>query len=278
MALVNMDILLRDAQAGGYGVGAFNVANMESILGVIAAAEAEQSPVILQVAEIRLPASPLWMIGPMMITAAKHASVPVAVHFDHGVSLEKIDEALALGFTSVMFDGSHLPLDENIRVTNEVIRRARTYGASVEAEVGSVGRAEDGSERAAVCAAPEDCIRFANETGVNALAVAIGNAHGVYEKSPVLRFDVLEALQGVLDTPLVLHGGTGLTDDDFRKMIALGMRKMNIGTAIFAATANGQGSDLFVKIENTIADVAEVAKRHIRVFGSGVREEAGHAV
>lgn len=272
MALVNMKDLLAEAKAGGWGVGAFNVANMESVLGVIAAAEAERSPVILQIAEIRLAASPLWAIGPLMLTAARHASVRVAVHFDHGMTRASIDEALALGFTSVMYDGSHLTLDENIRMTNEVIAHAAAYGASVEAEVGSVGRAEDGSERAAVCAEPADCIRFVAETGVDALAVAVGNAHGVYEKAPSLRFDVLEALAGRLETPLVLHGGTGLTDDDFRRMISLGMCKMNIGTAVFEATAGGSGPDLFSKIGNTVKDVAKVATRHMRIFGSAGRE------
>ena len=145
MALVNMKTLLSDAQKGGYAVGSFSVANLEMILGVIKAAEETRSPIILQIAEVRLNHSPLDIIGPAMIAAAKNATVPVAVHLDHGTTLDCIGHALRLGFTSVMFDGSHLSLEENIDMTKQVISMAQPYGAAVEAEIGCVGGSVDGS-------------------------------------------------------------------------------------------------------------------------------------
>ncbi|MBQ4366077.1 MAG: class II fructose-bisphosphate aldolase, partial [Clostridia bacterium] len=179
--LVNMKDLLRDAQRGGYAVGSFSVANMEMVRGVIAAAEEAKAPIILQIAEVRLNHSPLALIGPLMVTAAKTAKVPVAVHLDHGLTLPTIELALSLGFTSVMFDGSHLPLEENIAMTKKVAALAKPCGAAVEAEIGCVGGSEDGSKDIAMrCTDPAQAERFARETGVDALAVAIGNAHGNY--------------------------------------------------------------------------------------------------
>ena len=143
--LVNMKDLLLQAQTEDYAVGSFSIANMEMVRGVIAAAEEANAPIILQIAEVRLNHSPLALIGPLMVAAAKGAKVPVAVHLDHGLTLPTIQQALDLGFTSVMFDGSHLPLDENIAMTKKVIEMAKPYGAAVEAEIGCVGGSEDGS-------------------------------------------------------------------------------------------------------------------------------------
>ena len=210
--LVNMRDLLADAEKGNYAVGSFSVANMEMVLGAVQAAEELNAPIILQIAEVRLKQSPLEIIGPLMVAAAKSAKVPVAVHFDHGKTLKKINQALEIGFTSVMFDGSHLPLDENIAMTNRVIESAKKYDAAVEAEIGCVGGSEDGSEDIAInCTKPEDAVKFESETGVDALAVAIGNAHGNYKATPKLRFDILETVDKMTKTPLVLHGGTGIS-------------------------------------------------------------------
>ena len=200
-----MKDLLLDAQKGGYAVGSFSIANMEMILGVIKAAEETKSPIILQIAEVRLNHSPLHIIGPTMIAAAKNAKVPVAVHLDHGTTLECIKEALELGFTSVMFDGSHLDVEENIAMTKKVIEMAKPYGAAVEAEIGCVGGSEDGSEDIAInCTSPSQAAKFHRLTGVDALAVAIGNAHGNYKHTPKLRFDILEQTASLVDAPLVL--------------------------------------------------------------------------
>lgn len=275
--LVNMRDLLADAQQGNYAVGSFSVANMEMVLGVLKAAEELSAPVILQIAEVRLKQSPLEIIGPLMVAAAENASTPVAVHFDHGKTLEKIGQALDIGFTSVMFDGSHLPLDENIAMTNEVIAMAQDYDASVEAEIGCVGGSEDGSEDIAInCTKPEDAVRFEEETGVDALAIAIGNAHGNYKSTPKLRFDILEQVEQMTHTPLVLHGGTGILPEDFVKCSKIGIKKINIATATFDmventvrqcyndASINGYYDLQSAEIEGAYQN----ARKHILIFGT----------
>lgn len=273
MSLANMRELLDEARRQGRAVGAFSVSSIEMITGVIRAAEALDTPVILQVAQVRLPWSPLHVLGPAMLSAARAAAVPVAVHLDHGTTVDCIRQALELGFTSVMYDGSRLPMDENIACTREVVALAARYGAAVEAEIGVVGKTESGAALTAVCADPEESLRFARETGVDALAVAIGNAHGVYEGAPRLRFSVLEAMQGRCDTALVLHGGTGISDADFRRCISLGMHKINIATASFMAVHQAaQGTqDYFSMLESMRAAAEAVARHHISVFG--VRKE-----
>ncbi len=234
MPLVKMSDLLKKAKADGYAVGSFSVANMEMVLGVIKAIEETKSPAIIQIAEVRLNHSPLELIGPLMVAAAKNSSAPVAVHFDHGKTEEKIRQALEIGFTSVMFDGSHLPFEENAAKTAEIKRIAEQYGADCEGEIGCVGGSEDGSEDIAInCTSPAQAAEFFAATGVDALAVAIGNAHGNYKQAPKLRFDILEQTAKCVDAPLVLHGGTGILPDDFRKCISLGIHKINIATATF---------------------------------------------
>lgn len=234
MALVTMKKLLEDAKAAHRGVGAFSVGNMEMVKGAIQAAEELDTPLILQIAEVRLKHSPLELMGPMMVEAAKEAKVDVAVHLDHGLTLETVKKALDLGFTSVMFDSSTYPFEENIDRTLEVVKLAKEYGATVEAELGLVGGSEDGSEDHGIrCTNPEDAKIFVEKTGIDALAVAIGNAHGNYPVAPKLAFDVLEEIYDKTGIPLVLHGGSGITDADFRKAIELGIVKVNIATASF---------------------------------------------
>lgn len=275
--LVNMRDLLADAENGNYAVGSFSVANMEMVLGVLKAAKELSAPVILQIAEVRLKQSPLEIIGPLMVAAAENADTPVAVHFDHGKTLEKIGEALDIGFTSVMFDGSHLPLDENIEMTKKVMAMAEEYDAAVEAEIGCVGGSEDGSEDIAInCTKPEDAVRFEEETGVDALAIAIGNAHGNYKSTPKLRFDILQKVDGLTDTPLVLHGGTGISPEDFVKCSKTGIKKINIATATFDMVENTVHSCYNEGSINGYYDLqaAEVegayqnAKKHILIFGT----------
>lgn len=275
--LVNMRDLLEDAEIGNYAVGSFSVANMEMVLGVLKAAEKLNAPVILQIAEVRLKQSPLEIIGPLMVAAAENASTPVAVHFDHGKTIEKITEALDIGFTSVMFDGSHLPLEENIEMTKKVISTAEEYDAAVEAEIGCVGGSEDGSEDIAInCTKPDDAVRFEKETGVDALAIAIGNAHGNYKSTPKLRFDILKQVDDMTDTPLVLHGGTGISPEDFVKCSKTGIKKINIATATFdsvennvrEAYKNGNIQGYYDLHEAEIEGAYKNAKRHILIFGS----------
>lgn len=275
--LVNMSQLLADAQKGNYAVGSFSVANMEMVLGVLKAAKELNAPVILQIAEVRLKQSPLELIGPLMVAAAENADTPVAVHFDHGKTIEKITQALDIGFTSVMFDGSHLPLDENIEMTKKVIEIAEEYEADVEAEIGCVGGSEDGSEDIAInCTRLEDAVRFEAETQVDALAIAIGNAHGNYKSTPKLRFDILEEVEKNTDVPLVLHGGTGITPDDFVRCAKTGIKKINIATATFDSVESTVRNSYNNSTINGYYDLqsAEVegaylnAKKHILIFGS----------
>lgn len=277
MALVAMKQLLDQAARENRGCGAFSVGNMEMVRGAVRAAEELKTPIILQIAEVRLPNSPLELMGPMMVQAAKEASVDIAVHLDHGLTMETVKKALELGFTSVMFDGSRKPFEENISCTREVAELAKQYGATVEAELGLVGGSEDGkSDHGIRCTDPEDAVVFCEKTGVDALAVAIGNAHGDYPVAPQLAFDVLEEIHNRVDIPLVLHGGSGITDKDFQRAISLGIRKVNIATASFNSLTKKaeeymaqEGKHNFFDLNEAMTQgVYENVKRHIQVFNT----------
>ena len=275
MALVKMKDLLKRAEEKNIGCGAFSVGNMEMVKGAIRAAEELNTPIILQIAEVRLKNSPLHLMGPMMVQAAKEAKVDVAVHLDHGLTFETVDKALELGFTSVMLDASTLPFEENIAKVKTVVEKARKYGATVEAELGLVGGSEDGScDHGIRCTDPDDAVVYARETGIDALAVAIGNAHGNYPVAPTLAFDVLEKIHEKVDIPLVLHGGSGITDKDFQRAISLGIRKVNIATASFNSLtahvekymASTDKHNFFDLNEAMVQGTYENVKRHILVF------------
>lgn len=281
MALVKMKDLLRRAEEKNIGCGAFSVGNMEMVRGAIRAAEELDTPIILQIAEVRLKNSPLHLMGPMMVQAAKEAKVDVAVHLDHGLTFETVDKALELGFTSVMLDASTLPFEENIARVKAVVEKARKYSATVEAELGLVGGSEDGScDHGIRCTDPDDAVVYARETGIDALAVAIGNAHGNYPVAPTLAFDVLEKIHERVDIPLVLHGGSGITDKDFQKAISLGIRKVNIATASFnSLTAHVEKymestdkHNFFDLNEAMVQGTYENVKRHILVFNEPYQE------
>lgn len=281
MALVKMKDLLRRAEEKNIGCGAFSIGNMEMVRGAIRAAEELDTPIILQIAEVRLKNSPLHLMGPMMVQAAKEAKVDVAVHLDHGLTFETVDKALELGFTSVMLDASTLPFEENIARVKAVVEKARKYGATVEAELGLVGGSEDGScDHGIRCTDPDDAVVYARETGIDALAVAIGNAHGNYPVAPTLAFDVLEKIHEKVDIPLVLHGGSGITDKDFQRAISLGIRKVNIATASFnSLTAHVEKymestdkHNFFDLNEAMVQGTYENVKRHILVFNEPYQE------
>lgn len=281
MALVKMKDLLRRAEEKNIGCGAFSVGNMEMVRGAIRAAEELDTPIILQIAEVRLKNSPLHLMGSMMVQAAKEAKVDVAVHLDHGLTFETVDKALELGFTSVMLDASTLPFEENIARVKAVVEKARKYGATVEAELGLVGGSEDGScDHGIRCTDPDDAVVYARETGIDALAVAIGNAHGNYPVAPTLAFDVLEKIHEKVDIPLVLHGGSGITDKDFQRAISLGIRKVNIATASFnSLTAHVEkymestDKHNFFDLNEAMAQgTYENVKKHILVFNEPYQE------
>lgn len=275
MALVTMKSLLEQARNNHRGVGAFSVGNMEMVKGAVQAAEELNTPIILQIAEVRLKHSPLALMGPMMVQAAKEAKVDIAVHLDHGLTMDVVEQALELGFTSVMFDSSTYPFEENMTRTQEVVKVAKQYGATVEAELGLVGGSEDGScDHGIRCTNPDDAKVFCERTGIDALAVAIGNAHGNYPVAPKLAFDVLEEIHNKVDVPLVLHGGSGITDADFQKAISLGIVKVNIATASFNKLTKraeeylqSEGAhNYFALNEAMVQGTYENVKHHINVF------------
>ena len=274
MTLVKMKELLTHAVMNNYGVGAFSVANMEMVIGAIKAAEELRSPLILQIAEVRLKHSPLHLIGPLMVSAAKKAKVPVAVHLDHGLTEETIREALDIGFTSIMYDGSHYPLQKNMTETIRMVKIARAFGATVEAEVGQVGGSEDGSvDMEILLTSTEEAMRFAAETEIDALAIAIGNAHGMYKGKPQLRIDRLSEINQVVSVPLVLHGGSGISEEEFRACIQQGIRKINVATATFNYVVQSINEEApfhqyFSFHENVIEAASENIKRHMHMFGS----------
>ncbi|KAI4441615.1 class II aldolase [Schaedlerella arabinosiphila] len=276
MALVTMKTLLELAQAERRGVGAFSVGNMEMVKGAVQAAEELGTPIILQIAEVRLKHSPLHLMGSMMVQAAKEAGVDIAVHLDHGLTIGTVRQALELGFTSVMYDRSTHPFEENIGRTREVAELAKAYGATVEAELGLVGGSEDGScDHGIRCTDPRDAKIFCERTGVDALAVAIGNAHGNYPVAPKLAFDVLEQIHAETEgLPLVLHGGSGITDEDFQTAIRKGIVKVNIATASFNRLMERteeymqtEGAHNYFSLnEAMVRGTYENVKHHIEVF------------
>jgi len=276
MPLVNMSQLLEEAQKGNYGIGAFSVANMEMVMGAIKAAEELKSPIILQIAQVRLPYSPLSMIGPLMVAAAKTAAVPVAVHLDHGLDLEVVKQALDLGFTSVMIDASQLPIEENISIVKKVIEIAKPYGASVEAEVGQLAGSEDGSvDNEMLYSDPDEVEELYKNTNLDAIALSIGNAHGLYKQEPKLNFSILEQARKRVPVPLVLHGGTGISVTDFRNCIAGGVRKLNVATATFLSVENavreyskGEKKDYFLMSSAMVQGTYENVSKHIKIFQS----------
>ncbi len=278
MTLVNMEPLLRDARKNGYAVGSFNVLSIETVRGAIKAAEEMHSPIILQLAEVHLPAAPLEYMAPVMLEGARRANVPVCVHFDHGTSHNNIEKAVRLGFSSIMFDGASNPLDENIRLTKEIVNLAHSAGITAEAELGQVGNAEeDFANVQNTLTDVNEAVRFVRETGVDALAVSIGNLHGEYREPPVLRFDRIAEIRNSIDIPLVLHGGSGISAGDFKRCIKNGICKVNIGTAIqlgsykhVESVVGGEvkNRNYFSIMDSIIEGTYEVVKKHLNIFGS----------
>ena len=237
--LVNLNDVL--TPAGGYAVGLFNTVNLEMARGVLAAAEEQNAPVIIGTAEVLLPYGPLEELSWLLLPMARRAKVPVVVHLDHGLHYETCRRALELGFTSVMYDCSTDPYAENVRKVREMVELAHSYGATVEAELGHVGdNPAEGSAPVspeACYTSPEEARDFVEKTGVDALAVAVGTAHGAYRFPPKLDFDRISRIAQAVHVPLVLHGGSGLSDDDFREAIRRGIAKVNIFTDINVAGA-----------------------------------------
>ena len=277
--IVNLNEVLKDAQEKHYAVGLFNTTDSDMLEAVISAAEELRSPVIIGTAEVLLPFGELSLIGPSMVHAAKCASVPVVVHYDHGLTKERCHEALSLGFSSIMFDGSAGDLETNLADTAEMVRVAHEKGATVEGEIGHVGTTDDSdAEKEDMYTTPKEAIDFVKATGVDALAIAIGTAHGAYKTKPKLDIERLKQIRAQLDTPLVLHGGSGLSDEDFRSTIREGIAKVNIYTDLCLAgeaamrenvTDGSNGMMGYLNTRNArVAAMKAAVMEKMRLFGS----------
>lgn len=282
MALISLAQGLAHAQKQGYALGAFNVLDTHFLRALFAAAEQQRSPFIINIAEVHFKYVTLdQLVEAIKFEAAKHA-IPVVLNLDHGLHFEAVMQAIRLGFTSVMFDGSTLSYEENIRQTREVVKAAHAVGVSVEAELGAVGGDEGGalfgeadSEK---FTDPRLAAEFVRETGIDTLAVAIGNAHGKYKGEPKLDFDRLVAIREQTGVPLVLHGGSGISDADFRRAISLGIHKINFYTGMSQAaldaverslasrnTRYDEFAELLMAVENAIC---ETVMQQMKIFGS----------
>ena len=272
--LVTLKEILKIAEDKKIAVGSFNTPNMASVKAVIAAAEDMNSPVILMHAQVHedMGLCKMEEIAPVMLLFAKNAKVPVCVHLDHGTDIEYVKKGLELGFTSVMYDGSTLSAEENTANTKIVVEEAKRTGASVEAEIGSMGAREGGGAGGgSVYTDPEQAKAFAEETKIDALACAFGTAHGIYLKKPVLDLDRLEKIKALTTVPLVMHGGSGVSDEDYKKVIDIGIRKINYYTymakAAGSAVAAMEDKTYFHDMEvAAINAMKENAKAAIKIF------------
>lgn len=272
--------MLNKARAEKYAVGAFNCNNMEIVQAIIQAADEERAPVIVQASQGAIKYAGIEYIVAMTRTAASKASVPVALHLDHGTSFEQIMQCIRAGFSSVMFDGSKLPVEENISVTKQVLAASRPAGISVEAELGKIGGTEDDitvDERDAMFTDPREARDFVDNTGVGSLAVAIGTAHGAYKGKPELDFERLSEISSLLDIPIVLHGSSGVPDEDIKEAVSRGICKVNIDTNIRQAFTRKCRQVLEEKPEEidprkvlgpAREAAVEIIREKIRVFGS----------
>lgn len=272
--LVTLREVLKDAQEKKYGVGLFNTVNLEMAKGVLAAAEELKSPVIIGTAEVLLPYAGLEELAYFLVPMAKKASVPVVLHYDHGLTDKKIVEAMRLGFSSIMYDCSTDTYENNIARVAQMVKIAGMFGASVEGELGHVGANDESAGDDSIYTEPEQARDFAQRTGVDALAVAIGTAHGAYKEKPRLDIGRLAEISRTVPVPLVLHGGSGLSDEDFKNCVANGISKINIFTDINCAAAKAahdfykEGCGL-TDIQNQITEaVKQETMKKMRIFGS----------
>ncbi len=276
--LVNMNDILLPAKEGKYGVGFFNAVNVEMARAIIETAEELKAPVMIGTAEVLLPAMELDLVANYLIPMAKKATVPVCVHYDHGLTFERCMQAVKLGFTSVMYDCSTAPYKENITKVAEMVKICHAMGVTVEAELGHVGD-NAGSGKLTnpedYFTDPDTAVDYVKRTGVDSLAVAVGNAHGDYAFPPKLDFDRIQIISGKTNLPLVLHGGSGLADADFKNAVRLGVSKINIFTDIDKAGKAGVEAGIAAGertmmglIPYEIKAMKEVVAEKIKLFGS----------
>ncbi len=278
--LVSGKQMLEHAHKHGYAVGAFNINNMEILQALVAAAEEERSPVLLQVSEGAIKYAGMDYLSAMVKVAASKTDIPICLHLDHGTTYETIMQCMTHGWTSVMYDGSHHPLETNIAETAHIVKVAHASGISVEAELGRLSGTEDNisvAEKDSIYTNPQEAEKFVRETGIDSLAIAIGTAHGKYKGEPKLDYERLDTIKKMLNMPIVLHGASGLTEEQLKKCVSLGVNKINIDTDFRQAFTDGIHSafdadpDVFDprKILSPAREaVKQVAIKKIRMFGS----------
>jgi ketose-bisphosphate aldolase len=283
MPIVNNNIIMKNAREKGYGVAAFNLFNYESIAWAIEAAEMEDRPVIIMLYPPCKGLIPFHAFTAITRSLAAKATVQVGLHLDHSQSFTEIMEAVAAGFSSVMIDASRLPWDANVSLTAKVVEACHAMGVDVEAELGLVGLASNHEDfnNSAGFTKPDEAVAFIRETGADALAVAIGSAHGTYVATPKLDLARLAAIHAVSDVPLVLHGGTGIPDDQIREAVRVGISKMNVATELnqafyaksaqffaghAASSAKGSQLDFLAAIHD---DMVDYFRGKIRLMSSG---------
>ena len=287
--LVSMREMLEDARKNHYAIPAFDISNYEMMKAVLEACEEERSPALLMGLGVDLDGKGMGLMTSMVSEASKYFNIPVCFHLDHATDFDFIKYACESGFSSVMFDGSVLPFEENATKTAEVVKFAHSRGITVEAELGHVGNASVGSisetgtdtDPGETLTVPEEVKKFIEITDVDALAVAIGTSHGVYKKTPELRIDRLDEIVSVCDRPLVLHGGSGTPDDQMRNAIEHGITKINIYSDVVGALNKGLKDKLnsienpstwpFIVFEDARVMMKEVVKDKIRKFSSAGR-------
>lgn len=272
--LVTLKNILKIAEAEKCAIGSFNTPNFESLKAVIGAAEVLRKPVIIMHAQVHeeMGLCKMEEIAPLMLFMAERATVPVCVHLDHGTDLDYLHKGLELGFTSVMYDGSNLANELNYANTAIAVEMAERYGASVEAEIGSMGARESGeSGGESIYTSPEEAEKFVNETGIDALACAFGTAHGIYLKEPKLDFARLEKINNLVNVPIVMHGGSGVSHDDYRRVISLGVRKINYYTYMAKAGGIAVSNKSYGQFHDAVNDAVAAMKADVKtamsVFG-----------
>lgn len=264
MELARLDTILNDAVKNHYAVGAFNIINLETLRAVVNAAEAERSPVIIQIWHGDLFHAGVNFVSAIAREAAKLSSVPIVLQLDHGQSLEQAMVCIECGFPSIMIDFSLLEFSENIKKTKKVVEEAHLRGVTVEAELGKIYGGDDPVEvQTSSLTDPDLAKKFVEETGIDALAVSIGTAHGFYSTKPDIRFSLLEQLIKTLPVPVVVHGGSDIPDEKIIKMVELGIAKLNVGTDLMTAFMNGLKEKLVENKKNVVRDVLSYAQKKV---------------
>jgi len=276
--LVTLNKILKDAANSDYAIAGFNVFGYEDAAMVVEAAEELNIPVILMTNRDAVVHMPIKILGNILTDLAKEAKVPVCVHLDHGKSVEEVVSAIKAGFSSVMYDGSQLPLEENIKATKEIAQIAHHFDVSIEGEIGSVGYSDPAIKAKAMYTIPEEAKRFVEETGIDAVAVAIGTLHRMQAQEASIQYDRLTEIEKLVETPLVIHGSTGVKDEDLSKLSKHRVGKVNIGTALRMAFGNTLRCEMNSRPEEfdrikffkkPMIEVKNVAKEKMIILGAG---------